>query len=140
MNKKELVSHLNQDLAGEFQAVLMYTVYAALVKGPYRPQLVQFMKAEIADELLHAQFLADKIVTLGGTPTTEPRPVPMALTPKEMLQNIAQAEEKAIADYTARSEQARAVGEIGLAVQLENMVQDETGHYEETKKLLAEWV
>lgn len=139
MDKKELVKHLNQDLAGEFQAVLMYTVYAALVKGPYRPQLVQFMKAEIADELLHAQFLADKVVALGGIPTTEPRPVPAATTPKEMLQNIANAEEQAVADYTARSEQARTAGEIGLAVQLENMIQDETGHYEETKKLLAEW-
>lgn len=139
MDRKELINRLNQDLAGEFQAVIMYTVYTALVKGPYRPQLVQFMKAEIADELLHAQFLADKIVALGGVPTSEPRPVPAALTPKEMLQNIARAEEQAIADYTARAEQARAAGEIGLGVQLENMVQDETGHYEETKKLLAEW-
>ncbi|MBZ0286206.1 MAG: ferritin-like domain-containing protein, partial [Anaerolineae bacterium] len=116
-----------------------YTVYAAQVKGPYRPQLVQFMKAEIADELLHAQFLADKIVTLGAVPTTTPRPVPAAATPKEMLQNIERAEEKAIADYTARTEQARAAGEIGLAVQLETMIQDETGHYEETKKMLDEW-
>jgi bacterioferritin len=97
------------------------------------------MKAEIADELLHAQFLADKVVALGAVPTSEPRPVPGASTPKEMLQNIARAEEQAIADYAARAEQAREVGEIGLAVQLENMVLDETGHYEETKKLLAEW-
>jgi len=139
MDKKELVNLLNQDLAGEFQAVLMYTVYSALVKGPYRPQLVQFMRAEIADELLHAQFLADKIASLGATPTTAPRSVPAASSPKEMLQNIARAEEQAIADYTARAEQAREVGEVGLAIQLENMVLDETGHYEETKKLLAEW-
>jgi bacterioferritin len=139
MKKKELINCLNQDLAGEFQAVLMYTVYSAQVKGPYRPQLVQFMQAEIADELLHAQFLADKIVSLGGIPTTEPRPVPPAASAKAMLQNIARAEEQAIADYVARSEQAREAGEVGLAVQLENMVQDETGHYEETKKLLEDW-
>lgn len=139
MDKKALINSLNQDLAGEFQAVLMYTVYSALVKGPYRPQLVQFMRTEIADELLHAQFLADKVAALGGVPTTEPRPVPPAASAKEMLQNIARAEEQAIADYAARAEQARAAGEIGLAVQLENMVQDETGHYEETQKLLTEW-
>ncbi len=137
--KEELIDKLNQDLANEFQAVLMYTVYSALVKGPYRPQLVQFMQGEIADELGHAQFLADKIVALGGTPTTVPTPVPMTKEPKVMLQNIAAAEKEAIAGYIARAEQARQAGEIGLSVQLDDMVLDETGHYEETLKLLAEW-
>ncbi|MCC7447962.1 MAG: ferritin-like domain-containing protein [Anaerolineae bacterium] len=139
MDKQALVTLLNQDLAGEFQAIVMYTVYSAQVTGPYRLELAQFMKAEIADELLHAQFLADKVVSLGGVPTTQPRPVPPATTPKEMLQNIEKAEAEAIAGYAARSEQARQVGEIGLAVQLETMVQDETSHYEETRKLLTDW-
>ncbi len=139
MDRQKLVDLLNQDLAGELQAVIMYTVYSAQVKGPYRPQLVQFMQAEIADELGHAQFLADKIVSLGGVPVSEPRPVPSASTAREMLENIAKAEEQAIADYSARADQARQAGELGLSVQLETMVQDETGHYEETKKLLAEW-
>ncbi len=139
MDKQQLIDGLNSDLAGELQAVIMYTIYSAQVKGPYRPQLVQFMQAEIADELLHARFLADKIVSLGGTPTTTPRPVPPASGAKEMLENILKAEEAAIKDYSARSEQARSQGELGLSVQLETMVQDETGHYEETKKLLAEW-
>jgi len=139
MDQKLLAELLNEDLAGEFQAILMYTVYAAQVKGPDRPQLTQFMKAEIPDELLHAQFLADKIVSLGGTPTTEPRPVPTAANVKEMLENIVRAEEQAIAGYTTRAEQAREAGQIGLAVQLENMVLDETGHSEETKKLLENW-
>ncbi len=139
MDKQQLIDGLNGDLAGELQAVIMYTIYSAQVKGPYRPQLVQFMQAEIADELLHARFLADKIVALGGTPTTTPRPVPPAASAKEMLENILKAEEAAVKDYSARSEQARSQGELGLSVQLETMVQDETGHYEETKKLLAEW-
>lgn len=139
MDKKQLIDALNGDLAGELQAVIMYTVYSAQVTGPYRPQLVQFMQAEITDELLHAQFLADKIVSLGGVPTSTPLPVPTVKDTKEMLENIRQAEEQAIKDYSVRSEQARTLGELGLSVQLETMVQDETGHYEETKKLLADW-
>lgn len=139
MDKQALIKLLNQDLAGEFQAILMYTVYSAQVKGPYRPQLVQFMQGEVPDELGHAQFLADKIVALGGVPTAEPRSVPSASTPEEMLRQIEKAEKQAVADYTARSEQAREAGEAGLAVQLDTMIQDETGHYEETLKLLADW-
>jgi bacterioferritin len=139
VSKQALIDALNKDLAAEFQAVLMYTTYSALVKGPHRPQLVQFMQAEIADELGHAQYLADKIVALGGLPTTTPDPVPPAETPKEMLERIMEAEESAINNYSKRAEEAKEAGELGLAVQLEDMVVDETGHYEETKKLLEEW-
>lgn len=138
-SKQALIEALNRDLANEFQAVIMYVTYSAQVKGPYRPQLVQFMQAEIPDELAHAQFLADKIVALGGTPVTTPVAVPAASTPREMLQAILAAEKEAIAGYTQRAEQAREAGEIGLSVQLDDMVLDETGHYEETKKLLDEW-
>ena len=139
MSKDTLISALNDDLSNEYQAVIMYTTYSAQVKGPYRLELVSFFRGEIPDEQGHAQFLADKIVSLGGMPITTPAPVPPAETPKEMLERVVEAEKKAINGYTERSEQAREAGEVGLAVQLENMIVDETGHYEETKKLLDEW-
>ena len=97
------------------------------------------MQAEIADELLHAQFLADKIAALGGNPTTKPRPVPQADHPRDMLKAILEADSKAGKDYTERAKQADEYGDKGLAVQLEDMVRDETGHAEETAKLLKNW-
>ena len=139
MDKQTLINGLNEDLAAEFQAVIMYTTYSAQVTGPYRPQLVEFMQGEIPDELSHAQFLADKIAALGGVPNKTAAPVPEAETPKEMLERILEAEQKAVANYTQRAEQAKEVGDVGLAVQLEDMVRDETGHYEETRKLLEDW-
>lgn len=139
MGIETLVKELNGDLANEYQAIIMYTTYSAQVKGPQRPQLVEFFQSEIPDERGHAQFLADKVVALGGMPNTRPSPVPTAETSKEMLERVLEAEKTAVADYSERTEQAREVGEIGLALQLENMIVDETTHYEETKKLLEEW-
>lgn len=139
MDKQQLANALNEDLAGELQAVIMYLTYSAKVTGPYRPQLVEFMQAEITDELMHAQFLADKIASLGGKPTTTPREVPEANTSHEMLQAIMEAEAQAIKGYTERAEQADKMGEKGLVVQLEDMVRDETTHFEETEKLLKNW-
>lgn len=139
MDKEELIKALNEDLAGELQAVIQYLTYSAKVTGPWRPQLVAFMQEEIQDELMHAQFLADKISALGGDPTTEARPVPPADTPKEMLKAIMAAEIQAGKDYTKRAEQADAFGDKGLAVQLEDMVRDETSHAEESQKLLKNW-
>lgn len=139
MDKQTLINHLNEDLAGELGAIIQYLTYAAKATGPYRPQIAQFFLAEIADEQLHAQFLANKIVALGGEPTTQPRSVPAAHTNKEMLQAILAAERKATADYTQRAKEADEYGDKGLAVQLEDMVRDESGHSEETERMLRDW-
>ena len=36
---RQLVDGLNEDLRGEFQAVIMYRLYASMVQGPYRQEL-----------------------------------------------------------------------------------------------------
>lgn len=134
-----LIDGLNDDLAGEYQAVLMYTHYAATLTGPYRRELRALFRSEIPDELGHAQFLADKIAALGGIPTTTARPVPPATEPRQMLRQALAAETRAVADYTARVRQADAIGDIGLRVVLENQVADETRHKEELERILAGW-
>jgi bacterioferritin len=139
MNKKELIKALNEDLAGEFGAIIQYLTYAARATGPYRPQLSQFFLAEVPDEQAHAQFLANKIVALGGEPTTQPRPVPAARGNRRMLQAVLQAERKAVADYTRRARDAEEFGDKGLVVQLEDMVRDESSHAEETERILRDW-
>ncbi|MCA9400880.1 MAG: ferritin-like domain-containing protein [Candidatus Omnitrophica bacterium] len=139
MDKQTLIKNLNEDLAGELGAVIQYITYAAKVSGPFRPQLSQFFLAEVADEQLHAQYLANKIVALGGEPTTQPRPVPKAVSNKEMLQEVLKAEQRAMADYAQRAKEAEALGDKGLCVQLEDMVRDESGHSQETERILKDW-
>lgn len=139
MDKQTLIDHLNEDLAGELGAIIQYITYAAKATGPYRPQLAQFFLAEVADEQMHAQFLANKIVALGGEPTTKPRPVPPAKTNRQMLEAVLVAEKQAGQDYTRRAVEAEEYGDKGLVVQLEDMVRDETGHSEETERILRDW-
>jgi len=139
VDKKTLVDHLNDDLANELSAVIQYLTYAAKASGPYRPQLSAFFLAEVADEQGHAQFLANKIVALGGEPTTTPNPVPRAESNREMLEAVLEAERRAIAGYVERAEEADAFGDKGLAVQLEDMVRDESEHAEETERILKDW-
>lgn len=140
MEKQALIDHLNEDLAGELGAIIQYLTYAAKVTGPFRPQLAAFFLTEVADEQLHAQFLANKIVALGGEPSTEPRPVPAASTNREMLEAVLVAERRAAEDYTKRAREADEFGDKGLAVQLEDMVRDESGHADETERILRDWV
>ena len=139
ISKEALIEHLNADLAGELSAIVQYITYAAKATGPYRPQLADFFLKEVPDEQGHAEFLSNKIVALGGEPTTTPREVTKAGSNHEMLEAVLKAERRAVTDYTKRAKEAEAYGDIGLANQLENMVTDETGHAEETERMLRDW-
>lgn len=139
VDRQTIIDGLNHDLAGEYQAVVMYTHYSAKLTGPFRKELRALFQAEIADEQRHAQFLADKIAVLGGEPTTEPRPVMEATSAREMVEQALVAEKETIADYEERVRQAEAFGDVGLKVDLENQVADETRHKEEMERILAGW-
>ena len=75
ITQEQFLEGLNIDLAHEYSAVILYRTYASQVQGQWRMELRQFFEQEIPDELGHAQILADKIVSLGGNPTTVPAPV-----------------------------------------------------------------
>ena len=134
-----LLAGLNHDLAGEYRSVLMYTTYAAKLTGPYRRELRSLFLEEVCDELAHAQFLADKIVSLGGEPTVVPLQVKTVAQPREMLQSVLACEIQAVMDYGERIRQAEEYGDVGLRVALENQVADETRHKEEVERILSGW-
>lgn len=139
MTKETFIEQLNQDLSNEYAAIIQYITYAAKVTGPSRPELSKFFLAEVADEQLHAQFLADKIISLGGVPTTQAAPVAEATTNKAMLEAVRDAEGNAVVAYTQRAQQADALGLKALALDLEDMIRDESNHQEEVSKILAGW-
>lgn len=137
MDKQQLIDALNGDLAREYQAIIQYIQYSAVVRGLDRPQLAQFLRGGIGEEQVHAQYLADKIAALGGMPTTESAPVRVCRDNMEVLRAVLEAEETAVRSYKERIKQADEYGDIGLRVQLENFVMDETTHKEEVEKLIA---
>ena len=139
MTKDDLIKRLNEDLASELAAVIMYLVYSARATGPYRPQLSQFFLAEVEDEQMHAQFLANKVVALGGEPATVPRPVPLPHSNRSMLEAVLNAEIEATESYTQRAKEAEEYGDKGLVVQLEDFIRDESSHVEETERILRDW-
>ena len=136
---KDLIDGLNEDLAAEYQAVIMYRTYAALVTGPSRRELREFFESEIPDELGHAAILADKIVALGGTPVTSAGSVPIVKDNKAMLETALRAEEETIARYAKRIDQAEKAGDISIKLQLENLLVDESTHRDDLRRMLMDW-
>jgi bacterioferritin len=137
--KATLLEGLNTDLKGEFQAVIMYRLFASMVQGPYRQELRAFFAAEIPEELAHAQLLADKISALGGTPVSEPAAVKVVRETKQMLEVALEAEVETLARYVQRRKEAEAAEEFGLAADLDQVIADETKHRDELRQMLARW-
>lgn len=134
-----LLEGLNKDLEGEFQAIIMYRLYASMVQGPYRQELRNFFAAEIPEELNHAQMLADKIAALGGTPSAKPASVTVVSDAKAMLEAALSAELKSLERYITRRQQAQEAREFGLATELDTVIADETTHRDELRQMLARW-
>lgn len=136
MDKQTLIDGLNHDLAGEYQAILQYLQHYFILKGTNRLTLGEFFKKSSLDEMKHADFLAEKIVALGGLPTVQPSPIVQPAAAQEMLKANHAAEQQAIKDYVERAKQAEEFGDVGLVNDLEDIISDETRHMEELEKLL----
>ena len=136
---QELIDGLNTDLAHEFNAIITYRLFASMCHGPYRQEIRSFFESEIPDELEHAKFLADKIVALGGTPTSEPAPVKLTTDNREMFEITLKAERDTVERYEKRIAQAEELGQTGLKIRLEDFIVDETEHAEEIDRFLHKW-
>ena len=136
---KTLIDGLNVDLAHEYAAVITYRTYASAVTGAFRQELRTFFANEIPDELTHAQLLADKITALGGQPTVKAADVKFTDDPQQMLKNALADEVATIERYVERRRQAEEAGEVGLVVDLDDVIADETKHRDELRLMLMRW-
>src|SRR5690625_3724480 len=124
--KEQLIEGLNTDLAHEYGAAIQYSYSASAVSGLYRSALKPFFEEEITDELGHALYLSEKIISLGGTPTTKAADVPQPTEVKDLLEAVHKSESDTVERYEQRKKEADALGMTELVVQLEDMIADET--------------
>lgn len=85
---------------------MQYLQHYFVMKGPERLTVGELFEKIALGEVKHAEFLAEKIVALGGAPTVTPLPIVQPATVREMLEANLAAERQAIIDYAERAEQA----------------------------------
>ena len=133
--KQKLIDGLNEDLNGELEAILRYLYHSATATSLLGHELRELLKGDIAGELEHAIFLADKIVALGGEVKIQPSMPKKVRSAKEMLEENAITERRIVANYTERIKQAEEFGDKGLVIRLEDILAAETDHAEELERL-----
>ena len=63
-----MIPVLNNLMKAELAGVVRYTHYSLVITGPNRLPLVEFMKAQASESLLHAQQVGEILTGLGDHP------------------------------------------------------------------------
>ena len=128
VTREELVGLLNEDLAGEYQAIISYVIYSQVLKGPQYMAIAKELEVHAAEELSHALIIANQIDYLGGMPTPTPKPVKTSSDAAAMLRFDLENENDTIRRYRARVRQCEALGEYAMAEQIRNILVQEQDH------------
>ena len=135
MNKEQVIAELNHILTLEYTSVLQYTHEGFLLAGITRPGFLQMFRREAIESLTHAQMIGEKIVALGGVPTTEIGEIAVASDLRTMLENNLKLERAAVAAYTRAL--AAAQDDVPLRTMLEGQIAAEQASVEELERILA---
>ena len=128
ITREQMIQLLNEDLAGEYQAIIAYTVYSQVLKGAAYTDIARELEIHAGEELQHAIKIAKQIDYLGGMPGVMPKPVKTSSDPVEMLRADLENEQATVERYRERIRQAEAMGEFALSEILRGIIVQEQEH------------
>ncbi len=121
--------YLQKALAMELAAVHQYLLHAHVLEDWGLGKLAAKMRAEMQEELGHADAYAGRLVYLKATPEMKAAKVPVrAQRLEDLFGADLRDEEEAIRFYTEAARAADAAGDIGSRDLFEQTVLDEEGH------------
>ena len=128
ITRERMIQLLNEDLSGEYQAIIAYTVYSQVLKGAAYTDIARELEAHAEEELAHAIKIAKQIDYLGGMPSVTPKPVKTSSDPVTMLRADLENERETVGRYRERIRQAEAMGEFALSETLRAIIVQEQEH------------
>jgi bacterioferritin len=133
--KQKLIAALNEDLALELGGIVRAICQASTAGGLLGHELRELLQKEVGTELKHAQFLADKIAILGGTPTMSVAQLEVSSDVGRMIDDDIATEWQVAKRLQERAGQAVSCGDIGLMGRVEEMIAEGTDHANALQRL-----
>ncbi len=128
ITREELIAHLNEDLAREYQAIIAYVVYSQVLKGAQYMSIADQLEKHAQQELAHAMTISRQIDYLGGMPTVTPKPVKTSEKAEDMLRFDLDNENETVAQYRRRVRECEALGEYAMAEHIREILVQEQDH------------
>ena len=125
MDISEVNKTLNEIMEYELAGVVRYTHYSLMVTGPYRLPIVEFLKEQANESLIHAQQAGELLTGLDGHPS-------------QKIAKIVETNNHSIKDILEES-LAHEIHALNLYKKLLKMVVDESVYLEEyTRGLIGQ--
>jgi bacterioferritin len=132
-----VIDALNRARSAEIGAILQYMSQHYELADKDYGSIAADLKLIAIDEMRHAEMLAERILVLGGEPTSEPDARPKKNQKiAELLAFDVAAEEQAIVDYNESLEECRAGKDRVSAAAFEQLIDDEQVHLDHLRNLL----
>jgi bacterioferritin len=126
--RQDLIKHLNEDLAREYQAIIAYVVYSQVLKGAEYMSIASELEVHAKEELQHAVTIAKHIDYLGGMPTASALPVKLSDDAEVMLRADLDNENETVRAYRERVRECEALGEYAIAEDIREILRQEQEH------------
>jgi bacterioferritin len=128
ITRKKLIELLNEDLEREYQAVIAYVNYSAVLKGAQYMNIAAELAVHAGEELAHALTIANHIDYLGGMPSVKPKSVKTSEKAEDMLRFDLENEKVTIANYRRRVKQCDELNEFALSESIREILIQEQDH------------
>ena len=133
-----MIAALNDDLARQYQAIIVYVVYSQVLKGAQYMSIAGELEKHAGEELQHAITIAKDIDYLGGTPITTPLPVKLSDDAVTLLRADLENENNTIRNYRERVRQCEALQEYAIAEDVREILRQEQEHQTDLATALGE--
>ncbi len=133
---KELLDMLNDAIARELSVSISYMWQHVLMTGVQGFAVKDEIKKIAIVEMRHAEDIAERLVYLGGKPTTKPTEIRVGESLKEMMQINTELENGAIELYRKIIAKAEDEGDIVTADLFHEILAQEEEHHDTFTGLL----
>jgi bacterioferritin len=136
MSSEKLKDMLNQAIARELAVSISYMWQHVMMAHAGAGSVGGIMKKIAIIEMTHAEEIAERLVRLGGTPTTEPTKIAVPSGPEEMLKVNLELEEDATRLYRRIIGRASTENDSITRKLFEEILEDEEHHHSTFTTLL----
>ncbi len=134
----KLTDMMQKAIAREIQVSVQYMWQHVMAQGLESAEIADVFEDVAMAEMKHAEKIAERLVALGGRPTTKPAPILVGETLKEMLETDRKDEEAAIVLYRKIVAVSRKEGDGVTERMFQEILADEEDHYSTFAGLLED--
>ena len=137
MASKKLMGLLNKAIAREIQVSIQYMWQHVLWKGIEGFAFKEELRTIALTEMRHAEQIAMRLAYFGGRPTTEPDPISVGKTFKQMVREDVKAEQGAVKLYKEIIALAEKENDYTTVTMFKTILAEEEDHLDTFQALLG---